>query len=75
MAIEFTLRCDGCFDVITTSKVSARDARAQAQLNLGAYCGDGRDRCRDCRAAHVRALNAQAAAAGPARSHSIGTRR
>jgi hypothetical protein len=49
MAIEFTLHCDGCEAIICTSTLSVRDARARAQLEHRAYCGQG-DWCRACRA-------------------------
>ena len=69
MAIEVTLVCDSCGGIIHAAK-TARAARAEAQLQVGAVCTRAGDFCADCRthrAFHV--------AAAPIPSHSVGTRR
>jgi hypothetical protein len=67
--IEFTLVCDDCGGIIHASRKSARAARAEAQLQCSAYCGQGVDRCASCRLERGKALLEQIKHAAP--SHSI----
>jgi hypothetical protein len=71
VAIEYTLKCDGCGEPICASSRSAKDARAKAQLDHRAYCGVG-DWCRKCRTdrATLSAADRERAAAA---AHSCGT--
>lgn len=69
MAIEFTLLCDGCGRMIVVTRKGARAARAAAQLDHGAYCGPGVDRCAACRLERGKALLATMV------GHSVGTQR
>jgi hypothetical protein len=71
MAVEFTLRCDLCGQVICTSTHSDRGLRAEAQLQRGAYCSVASgDICLDCRQAkHATPVEPGAALTG---AHRIG---
>lgn len=69
MAIEYTLRCDGCREVICIVTSNERTARAHAQMNLGAYCGGGKDWCRTCRKTRAESMRR---GLGP-KGHSIST--
>jgi hypothetical protein len=71
MAVEYVIRCDGCGRLIASGRVSARAARAQAQLERGANSAGGEDWCSRCRKRRLAKLDEQAKAKAAAAAHSI----
>lgn len=70
--IEYGLYCDRCGLLICVSRLSARAARADAQLSFGTNHGPDGDKCAACRKFELRQETERMFASGPTRPHSAG---
>ena len=72
LVIWYSVHCHVCGLLITTSRLSVRAARADAQLNCSANQGPHGDKCVACRKAETRRQTEEMLARGPIASHSAG---